>query len=79
VYYDGFVDKWFAGTTGTAEGEGEVNNKLVTFNDLFWDTVKSKYELTEDKLDVTRVYILNLLHRIILWLNHMVNLYDFDL
>jgi hypothetical protein len=41
VYYDGFVDKWFAGTTGTAEGEGEVNNKLgTTFNDLFWDTVK---------------------------------------
>jgi hypothetical protein len=36
-----FVDKWFAGTTGTAEGEGEVNNKLgTTFNDLFWDTVK---------------------------------------
>jgi hypothetical protein len=61
VYYDGFVDKWFAGTTGTAEGEGEVNNKLgTTFNDLFWDTVKSKYELTEDKLDVTRVYIFEL-------------------
>jgi hypothetical protein len=35
-----FVDKWFAGTTGTAEGEGEVNNKLGTTNDLFWDTVK---------------------------------------
>jgi hypothetical protein len=49
------------GTTGTAEGEGEVNNKLgTTFNDLFWDTVKSKYELTEDKLDVTRVYIFEL-------------------
>jgi hypothetical protein len=50
----------FAGTTGTAEGEGEVNKLGTTFNDLFWDTVKSKYELTEDKLDVTRVYIFEL-------------------
>jgi hypothetical protein len=40
VYYDFDKSTWFAGTTGTAEGEGEVNNKLgTTFNDLFWHTI----------------------------------------
>ncbi len=44
VYWDHYKNKWFAGTTGTAEGEGEVNNKLgTTFNDLFWKTIKEKY------------------------------------
>src|SRR5207344_2144611 len=33
VYWDWHKDEWFAGTTGTAEGEGEVNNKNgTTFN-----------------------------------------------
>lgn len=45
VYYDRFKDIWFAGTTGTAEGEGEVNNKLgTTFNQLFWITLNDKYQ-----------------------------------
>ena len=44
VYYDAQKGVWFAGTTGTAEGEGEVNNKLgTTFNELFWKTLKDKY------------------------------------
>ena len=33
--------KWYASTTGTAEGEGEVNNRPnTTFADLFWETMK---------------------------------------
>jgi len=41
VYWDPFAKKWFAATTGTAEGEGEVNNKTgTTFNELFWETIK---------------------------------------
>jgi len=41
VYWDPFAKKWFAATTGTAEGEGEVNNKTgTTFNELFWGTIK---------------------------------------
>ena len=44
VYYDWKKQQWFAGTTGTAEGEGEVNNKLgTTFNQLFWKTISEKY------------------------------------
>jgi len=43
VYWDPYANKWFAGTTGTAEGEGEVNNKFgTTFNDLFWQVVNDK-------------------------------------
>ena len=43
VYWDPYAEKWFAGTTGTAEGEGEVNNKSgTTFNDLFWQVVNDK-------------------------------------
>jgi len=49
VYWDWHKDEWFAGTTGTAEGEGEVNNKMgTTFNDLFWNTLETKYELSKD-------------------------------
>lgn len=44
VYWDKYKNSWFAGTTGTAEGEGEVNNKLgTTFNQLFWKTIAEKY------------------------------------
>jgi len=40
LYWDWHKGKWFAGTTGTAEGEGEVNNKNgTTFNDLFFETL----------------------------------------
>jgi hypothetical protein len=37
LYYDWALDKWCAATTGTAEAEGEVNNKMgTTFSDLFF-------------------------------------------
>jgi T4 RnlA family RNA ligase len=40
VYWDWHKNEWFAATTGTAEGEGEVNNKMgTTFNELFWNTL----------------------------------------
>jgi hypothetical protein len=36
VYWDWVVEKWCVGTTGTAEGEGDVNGGSRTFADLFW-------------------------------------------
>jgi hypothetical protein len=61
VYWDKYKNEWFAGTTGTAEGEGEVNNKLNTnFNQLFWNTVKDKYNLDVTKLDKNFCYVFEL-------------------
>ena len=61
VYWDHYKNVWFAGTTGTAEGEGEVNNRLgTTFNDLFWNTVKEKYNLDQSKLDKNLCYVFEL-------------------
>jgi len=64
LYWDWNKEKWFAATTGTAEGEGMVNNKDgTTFNDLFWKTVEEKYGLTKDKrtLEKTFVYVFELM------------------
>jgi hypothetical protein len=61
VYYDWNDMVWYAGTTGTAEGEGEVNNKLGTsFNQLFWNTVKDKYNLDASKLTKGYTYVFEL-------------------
>ena len=61
VYYDWYDMMWYAGTTGTAEGEGEVNNKMgTTFNSLFWDTVTEKYALNPCMLDKDHVYVFEL-------------------
>ena len=61
VYWDKHNNKWFAGTTGTAEGEGEVNNKMgTTFNDLFWDTVIDKYRFNPKSLDKEFCYVFEL-------------------
>jgi hypothetical protein len=61
VYWDWHANKWFAATTGTAEGEGEVNNKNgTTFNDLFWDTVNNKYTFNECLLNKDFVYVFEL-------------------
>ena len=61
VYWDWHVNKWFAGTTGTAEGEGEVNNKNgTTFDDLFWDTMDNKYAFNECLLNKDHVYVFEL-------------------
>lgn len=61
VYWDHYKNTWFAATTGTAEGEGEVNNKLgTTFNQLFWNTVKDKYKFDVNKLDKNYCYVFEL-------------------
>jgi len=61
LYFDWHKNTWFAGTTGTAEGEGEVNNKMgTTFNDLFWETVNNKYNFNECLLNKDLVYVFEL-------------------
>jgi hypothetical protein len=61
LYWDWNKNTWFAGTTGTAEGEGEVNNKMgTTFNSLFWDTVVEKYALNECLLNKDIIYVFEL-------------------
>lgn len=61
VYWDWNKETWFAATTGTAEGEGEVNNKMgTTFNELFWKTVTEKYNFDKDKLDKDYIYVFEL-------------------
>ncbi len=61
VYWDWNKERWFAATTGTAEGEGEVNNKDgTTFDKLFWDTVNNKYTFNDCLLDKDHVYVFEL-------------------
>lgn len=61
VYYDWHDMAWYAGTTGTANGEGEVNNKNgTTFNDLFWDTLNNKYIFNECLLNKDLIYVFEL-------------------
>jgi hypothetical protein len=61
VYWDWNKQEWFAATTGTAEGEGEVNNKLgTTFNQLFWNTVTEKYEFKKENLNKLFCYVFEL-------------------
>jgi hypothetical protein len=61
LYWDWDKEQWFAATTGTAEGEGEVNNKLgTTFNQLFWNTVTEKYEFKKENLNKLFCYVFEL-------------------
>jgi hypothetical protein len=61
VYWDWNKETWFAATTGTAEGEGEVNNKMgTTFNELFWNTVNNKYSFNDCLLDKDHIYVFEL-------------------
>jgi hypothetical protein len=62
VYWDFHKNKWFAGTSGMAEGEGEVNEKPNTsFNELFWETVRDKYDFNEGNLVKGRTYTFELM------------------
>ena len=57
VYWDPYAKKWFAGTTGTSEGEGEVNNKSgTTFNDLFWETLDKLSPIARDSFNFFKGY-----------------------
>lgn len=61
LYWDAYKETWFGGTTGTAEGEGEVNNKNgTTFNELFFETVRIKYGLDLDQLDKEYCFVFEL-------------------
>lgn len=62
VYWDWHKNTWFAATSGTGEGEGEVNNKFgTTFNQLFWGTVKDKYpKFKVEYLDKNCCYVFEL-------------------
>lgn len=61
VYWDWNKKEWFAATTGTAEGEGEVNNKLgTTFNQLFWSVLKDKYGIDASYLAEGYTYVFEL-------------------
>ena len=57
-FYNGV---WCTATTGTALGEGEVNNKLgTTFNQLFWNTVANKYNFNDTLLNKDFIYVFEL-------------------
>lgn len=61
VYWDWHKNEWFAGTTGMAEAEGEVNNKMgTTFNDLFWQTVRNYNPIFKNLLDKSFTYVFEL-------------------
>ena len=63
LYFDRFKNEWCVSTTGTAEAEGEVNNKFgTTFADLFWRTIsryKGKFYNVDLKKGVERTNYLN--------------------
>ena len=51
LYFDKVLNKWIPATSGSGEGEGEVNNKMgTTFNQLFWQTAE-KVGLNVARLD----------------------------
>ncbi len=64
LYWDESNQTWFAGTTGTAEGEGEVNNKMgTTFNDLFFQTIEKitgDLESFKSNLNKKKCYVFEL-------------------
>jgi T4 RnlA family RNA ligase len=61
VYYDKYIKDWCAGTTGTAEGEGEVNNKQgTTFSDLFWQTALKNNPIFKEVLHPYFTYVFEL-------------------
>jgi hypothetical protein len=62
LYWDWVTEKWCAGTSGMAEGEGEVNDKPnTTFAGLFWDTISSKYDFNWDRMVKGRTYMFELM------------------
>jgi hypothetical protein len=62
VYWDWNQGKWFAGTSGMAEAEGEVNEKPnTTFAKLFWDTMKTYEWFDINNLVKGRTYAFELM------------------
>ncbi len=62
MYYDWHKNVWHVGTTGTAEAEGEINNRPnTTFASLFWETVKKYPKFDTELLNKDIVYIYELM------------------
>ncbi len=62
LYYDWIEQTWKASTTGTADGEGEVNNKNnTTFSSLFFDLLIGKYNVDLDTLYKDENYMFELM------------------
>ena len=62
LYWDWVTEKWCAGTTGMAEGEGEVNDKPNTsFSELFWDVVSRYTDFNVDNLEKGYTYSFELM------------------
>ena len=62
VYWDWVTEKWCAGTSGMANGEGEVNDKPNTsFANLFWETIANKYDFSVSRLIKGRTYAFELM------------------
>jgi hypothetical protein len=62
LYWDWVAEKWCAGTSGMAEGEGEVNEKPnTTFSGLFWDVLKTYEEFHIDNLTKGYTYAFELM------------------
>jgi len=62
VYWDWNKKEWFAGTSGMAEAEGEVNDKPNTsFAKLFWDTMKTYEWFDIDKFVKGHTYAFELM------------------
>lgn len=52
LYWDWVLNEWCVATSGTADASGEVNNKFgTTFADLFWNTVRDKYDFNVNSLN----------------------------
>lgn len=62
LYWDWYQNTWVCGTSGNAEAEGPVNNRNnFTFKELFWETVKNKYQdFTIAELNTRFVYMFEL-------------------
>jgi hypothetical protein len=62
LYYDWVKEEWICATTGTAEADGPVNNRIgFTFKELFWETITNKYpEFNVNKLFKGKVYMFEL-------------------
>ncbi len=61
LYYDHIKNEWCSGTSGMADGEGEVNNNPdLTFKDLFWNTLKKYKEFNIKNLNKSLIYIFEL-------------------
>lgn len=62
LYWDWVTEEWCAGTSGMANGEGEVNEKPnTTFAGLFWDVINTYEGFHTDNLPKGHTYSFELM------------------